>query len=139
GPAQHLSINESSRFGERFALTVLLALMGVALFVTPVYACGGISEEKERRTLDFLLATDLSAREIVFGKFLGRVLLLLTVLSAGLPVLGLALLLGGVDPEFLLAGFGLVLTTAALTAAVSVAAACYARDLRGALLRAYGI
>ena len=44
---------------------------------------------KERKTLEFLFATDLKNREIIFGKLAARILTLLMYVVAGLPVLTL--------------------------------------------------
>ena len=84
GGAQTMRLNESAAFGEAFSLTFVLAQLGVLCLLTPAYAAGGIADEKERKTLIFLLASDLTAREIVLGKFLGRLVFLLGVTAAGL-------------------------------------------------------
>src|SRR5207253_43478 len=55
----------------------------VVALLTPAYVAGAIAEEKERKTLEFLLATDLRNREIVFGKLVARIgYLLLSGVSA---------------------------------------------------------
>src|SRR5207249_11002281 len=61
-----------ARFSATFAVAIL-ALQSLAVVVlAPVYLAGAVAEERERRTLDLLLTTDLSSREIVVGKPLGR-------------------------------------------------------------------
>ena len=55
--------------------TFLLVQAAVVLSLTPLFVAGSIVEETERRTLEFLLATDLSPREIVLGKLWPRLLL----------------------------------------------------------------
>jgi hypothetical protein len=48
--------------------TVFMSAQFVAvLLLTPGYVAGAIAEEKERRTLEFMLATDLRSREIVLS------------------------------------------------------------------------
>ena len=139
GTSQSLSLEQSARFGNSFAVTFVIGQMLVLALLTPAYAAGGISEEKERRTLDYVLASDLTSREIVFGKFLGRLTFLLGVMFAGLPILSLTQLYGGVSLNFLLASYLLTASTVTLLAAVSAACACAATTYRGALMRAYGI
>src|ERR671934_254324 len=50
------------------AATFFLAFFGIQMaivgLVTPMMVAGAIADEKERRTLEFLLATDLRGREI---------------------------------------------------------------------------
>ena len=139
GTSQLLSLAESASFGQSFTLTFILAQLAVLCLLTPAYAAGGIAEEKERKTLDFLLVSELSAREILLGKFLGRLVFLLGVMFAGLPILALAQLYGGVSIRFLLAAYFITATTITVQAAVSAAAAVAAQTYRGALFRAYGI
>lgn len=136
---QTLSSKESARFAEQFSLALLEAQMAVMVLLTPAYAAGAVSEEKDRRTYGFLLASLLSSREIVLGKLLARVVFLLGVMFAGLPVLAITGLAGGIDATFLITGYALTGTTVVLIAAASTTAAVYATTYRGALFRAYGL
>ncbi len=139
GGSQTMRLSESAAFGEAFSLTFVLAQLGVLCLLTPAYAAGGISDEKERKTLVFLLASDLTAREIVLGKFLGRLVFLLGVTAAGLPILTITLVQGGVTTKFLLVSYFVTAGTVVLLASISAACAASADTLRGALLRAYGL
>ncbi|HET6573030.1 MAG TPA: ABC transporter permease subunit, partial [Fimbriiglobus sp.] len=136
---QVLPLRESARFGEQFALTFLLALLAVLVLLTPAYAAGGIAEEKEKKTFVFLLVSDLTNREILFGKFLGRLTFLLGVMLAGLPILALTLFFGGMSLKFLLMSYLITATTVTVLAAVSAAGACATDTFRGALFRGYGL
>jgi ABC-type Na+ efflux pump permease subunit len=84
-----------------------------------------------------LLTTELTDREIVWGKVAARVLLVLSAVAAGVPVLFLTLLFGEPDFQFLAAGYALAAGTAVLCVAIGVSAACHAPDSRTALIRAY--
>lgn len=137
--AQVLPLAESARFGEQFALTFLLAQLAVLVLLTPAYAAGGIAEEKEKKTFVFLLVSDLTSREILFGKFLGRLAFLLGVMFAGLPILALTQFFGGMSLKFLLMSYLITATTVTMLAAVSAAAACATDTYRGALFRGYGL
>jgi ABC-type transport system involved in multi-copper enzyme maturation permease subunit len=139
GTGQVLTLDESAHFAEQFALTFLLAQLGVLVLLTPAYAAGGISEEKEKHTFVYLLVSDLTSREILCGKFLGRLAFLLAVMLAGLPVLALTQLYGGVSLPFLLMGYLVTAATVAMHAAISAAAAAATDTYRGALFRGYGL
>src|SRR5579871_5616889 len=66
-----------------------------------------ILEERERRILPFLLTTDLTDREIVFGRPVGRLVAGLLTGLVALPVV--AWLLGaGIDARLFLVGYGLL-------------------------------
>ena len=130
---------DAARFADDFALWLLLAQLLVVTAITPAYAAATVAEEKDRKTLLLLLTTALTDREIVFGKAAGRAGFVLAAVLAGTPVLMIAALFGGIDFVFLGCGYLLVATTAALTTALGVYAACGSPDLRSAVLRAYGL
>lgn len=93
----------------------------VMAFMTPAYVAGSISVEKERKTLEFLLATDLRNHEIIFGKTAARIAFLLMFVLAGLPILALMQLFGGIDPDLLLSGTAAVIVMVLGLSAVSIA------------------
>lgn len=87
-----------------FNIFMVIQWVAVGL-LTPAFVAGTVSEEKDRKTLEFLLATDLRNREIVLSKLFARLLGLSLFLLAGLPILSALQFLGGVDPNLVLAGF----------------------------------
>lgn len=110
----HLNITARERasrlamdYFEIFSVVQLVAVM----LLTPAYVAGAVSEEKDRKTLEFLLATDLQNREIVLSKLLSRFAHLGLFLITGLPILSLLQFLGGIDPNLVLAGFGFTVVT----------------------------
>lgn len=107
------------------------------LILSPLFVAGAIVEETERRTLEFLLATDLSPREIILGKLWPRLLLVFGVVLVGWPVLAATQFWGGVDVVFV--GLGSLFVLAELWAVVGISAACAvgARTLRRAMVRSY--
>jgi ABC-type transport system involved in multi-copper enzyme maturation permease subunit len=139
GTSQVLPLQESAKFGDSFTLTFLFTQLAVLVLLTPAYAAGGIAEDKEKQTFIFLLVSDLTNREIVFGKFLGRLAFLLGVMVAGLPVLALTQVYGGVSLKFLLMGYLITGTTVTMLAAISAASAAATSTYRGALFRSYGL
>jgi ABC-type transport system involved in multi-copper enzyme maturation permease subunit len=84
-------------FAQDFSERFLVVQSVTVLFLVPLFFGGAISDEKEKRSLDFLLTSHLTAREIILGKYASRVLSLAGVIMAGLPVLALTALWGGVD------------------------------------------
>ena len=89
-----------AEFGQQFSLALLLVQAGVVFVLTPLFVAGSIVEETERRTLEFLLATDLRPREIILGKLWPRLLLVSGVVLVGWPVLAVTQVWGGVDILF---------------------------------------
>lgn len=124
-------------FAELFSYVYLLIQYILVLIMTPAYVGSAVAEEKERRTLEFLLATDLRSQEIIFGKLASRVGNLLMFLLAGLPVLAFVLFYGGVDPELLKNGFLATLATVFSISAVSLYCSVHARYSREGIIRSY--
>jgi ABC-type Na+ efflux pump permease subunit len=137
GTAQALTTQDSADFGNAFTLTVIFAQLAILCLLTPAYAAGAIAEEKERHTFTLLLVSDLSGWEIFAGLLAGRVVFMLGVLAAGLPVLALAMLYGGVSLAFVGMSYLITAATVVLLAALAAAGAAAATTFRGALLRGY--
>ncbi|MCI0682621.1 MAG: ABC transporter permease subunit [Gemmataceae bacterium] len=110
----HLNITARERASrlamDYFEIFSIVQLVAVIL-LTPAYVAGAVSEEKDKKTLEFLLATDLHNREIVLSKLLSRFAHLGLFLITGLPILSLLQFLGGIDPNLVLAGFGFTALT----------------------------
>jgi len=126
-----------SAFGQQFSLALLIVQAAVVFVLTPLFVAGSIVEETERRTLEFLLSTDLQAREIVLGKLWPRILLVFGVVLAGWPVLAITEVWGGVDVAFVATGSLVVLGELWAIAGISAACAVGARTLRKAIVRSY--
>ena len=124
---------------ETLTLALLEAQLLFVVLMTPAYAAAAIAEEKDRHTLALLLTTELSDDEIVWGKSAARVLFVLSVVLAGVPLLLILRLLGGVPDELLIAGSILTVGTTFLAAAIGINCACHSSDLRTTLVRTYGL
>ncbi len=116
-----------------FASTQFLVLATL----TPAFVAGSIAEEKERKTLEFLLATDLSSREIVFGKLTARLGTLALFVIAGLPILSIMQFFGGIDFGILLTAFAATGIAVLSLAAVSLFNSVARRRARDAILLTY--
>jgi ABC-type transport system involved in multi-copper enzyme maturation permease subunit len=129
----------AAALAESFFNTFMIVQLALAIFLTPAYVAGAISEEKERKTLEFVLATDLDSREIVLGKLAARVGYLTLLLLTGLPVLSAVQFLGGVEPDLVFAGFAGAAITVFGLAGIGILASVYARRSRDAILFSYMI
>jgi ABC-type transport system involved in multi-copper enzyme maturation permease subunit len=128
---------ELAKLAETYFSVYMVVQFILVCLLTPASVAGAIAEEKERRTLEFLLATDLRDREILFGKFASRVGSLILFLLAGLPVLALLQFFGGIDPELVLAGFAATLMVVLSLSALSIAASVLSRKARDAIALTY--
>ncbi len=77
---------------DAYFFTGVAALSLATMLLAAIGAASGLTGEKESRTLDVLLATPLSARDIILGKVLGaarRVMLLPLIASIAIGLIGL--------------------------------------------------
>ncbi len=77
---------------------VLVWLETVAIcFLTPALTAGCVSIEKERQTMDVLLTTRMSTWQIVKGKYLSSIMLVIMLILSGLPIMSLVYIYGGIN------------------------------------------
>ena len=112
-----------------------------ASFVTPAFAAGAISAERQRGTLMLLRASGLSARSIVVSKFVVAVGYALLFIFVSLPLFSLALLLGGIEPFELLIALLVILASSVLFVALALffSAAARSQGLASALTYAFTV
>ena len=137
GPDQ-LSISGAAMLSSTFYVMFAWATMLGVLLVTPAIAAGAIATERERRTIEYLFATDLSNSEIVLDKIAARLLVVGKLVLATLPVLAIFRLLGGVPGALLLTHFAMLASTATLTAAIALTVGVWCERGRDAVPRALG-
>ena len=126
-----------TRFAEgTFFVFALLQLVTVIVLIPPLFG-GAIADEKQRKTLHYLMASQLSSGEIVADKMLGRLPHLAVFIAMGLPVVSILGLIGGVSAEYLVVAFVGTASTAAFAAALTVLVSTLARGVRQSVLTAY--
>jgi ABC-type transport system involved in multi-copper enzyme maturation permease subunit len=126
-----------AQFAASFFFTFAIVQFLVLGLLTPVYTASAIAEEKDRKTLEFLLATDLGNREIVLSKLASRLCNLTLLALTGLPILSLMQFLGGVDPNLVLACFAATGITMASAGSLSILLSVYAKKPRDAIVLTY--
>ncbi len=126
-----------AQFAESFFFTFMSIQFVTVCLLTPAYTAGAVAEEKERKTLEFLLATDLHNREIILSKQLSRLGNMVLLVLTGLPILAMTQFLGGVDPDLVLIGFAATGLTMAGLGSLSILCSVYARRPRNAIMLTY--
>lgn len=119
-----LTIHNLASAGESFFYALVGIQLALILIAAPAYAAGAICLDKERGTLLYMLATDLSSAEIILGKLGVRILAVLGLVLAAVPVLFGAIMLGGIEPAAALGAilvcFGVGVSTSTLALTLSV-------------------
>jgi ABC-type transport system involved in multi-copper enzyme maturation permease subunit len=107
-------VNDSSRVGSALFYIVVGMQTVLVSFVTPWFTAGAISGERENNTYDLLRLTLITPRQIVTSKLLSAFGYTAMLIFATLPLLSLALLLGGVEVNQVLAALSVILAAAFL-------------------------
>lgn len=98
---------------QRLVNMFFLGQFVLASLMTPSFAAGSITGEKERKTYEMLLASPLRPAAIVLGKILASLCHLALLIFASLPIVMLCIPLGGYSvPEVLSAYFALIVSVA---------------------------
>ena len=111
----------------------------LVLVLTPALVAGVIADEKKRKTLHYLMASQLTSSEIVLGKLFVRMLYVGVLLGVSVPVMSLLVMLGGIDPWLVVMSCGATLSTAWFLATLSIWVSTMARRPREALFIVYGL
>lgn len=78
-----------------------VAQVCIVALIVPVITASSISGEKERQTFDIMLTTCMSPFSIVLGKVASAVLRILFFVAAGMPIMALAFVAGGLSWSYL--------------------------------------
>ncbi len=105
----------------------------IVLGLTPDVVAGALIEERNRRTLPDLLASDLNAGEIILGKLAARLCRVASVLAGGLPVIALLSVFGNIAPSFIALSYLGLLTTAVVSGSLSMLGSLYLVRIRGVI------
>lgn len=118
-----------------FSVAALELLM--ICFIAPALTAGAIAAERERQTLDLLKTTLLSARSLVFGKLLSSLGYIWLLLFAGVPLLSLAYLFGGIAIEEVVIALVMMLVTSLFFSAIGLFYSSFMKRTLGPTVLAY--
>jgi ABC-type transport system involved in multi-copper enzyme maturation permease subunit len=92
-------VGDLAHFGAILFQILAPLQLAIVVFFAALSAAAAVSQEKDRKTLILLLLTRLNNSELVLGKLMASLVHVMTMLLAGLPVLGLTLLFGGISVQ----------------------------------------
>jgi ABC-type transport system involved in multi-copper enzyme maturation permease subunit len=118
----------------RVVMSMLIALIAL---IAPALTANAITLERERKTMDLLLATPLTARQLLVGKLVGSFAFIVLLLALTLPVSAVSVLLGGVSFPELLKAYLLIASGGLVLCAIGLFTSAYARSSTLAVLWSY--
>lgn len=109
----------------------------IASLMTPSFAAGAITGEKERHSYEMLLASPLRPGAIVLGKLLAALCHLAILMICSLPIVMLCLPLGGVSPYEVFAAYIAMISSVALSGMICLWASSFFSRTSASLLVSY--
>lgn len=102
----------SASIGQAIFAAVLMLMTLQVVFLASSSTSGAISLEREKQTLELLIATPISSAAIVVGKLLSALVYVFLLIAASIPLMAVVFVYGGVAPEDVLSGYVVLLVTA---------------------------
>lgn len=95
--------------------------VGLICILAPVFMAGAIAQEASPGNWDILLTTPLTAVEIVLGNLFGRLLFILGLLFASLPLFAVTQYFGGVPGKSIFASYAIAASAALFVGTIAIA------------------
>ena len=128
----------AAEFGHALFIGISVLQAGMVCLLAPAFTSGAITGEREQRSLDMLLVTNLKARSILLGKLGSALGYIGLLIISSVPVLSVCFLFGGVSPDELIAAYVLIGTTGVFFGLAGLFWSCVFRRTLQATAAAYG-
>ena len=102
----------SAQIGQGIFAALLMLMTLQVVFLAASATAGSISLEREKQTLELLIATPISSPAIVLGKLLSALVYVFLLIAASIPLMAVVFVYGGVGPEDVLRGYIVLIATA---------------------------
>ena len=137
GGSSVVSIARVAEYAETTFITFAIVQLATVLVMVPPFFGGAIADEKQRKTLHYLMASQLSGAEIVADKVLGRLPHLAVMMAIALPIVSIMGLIGGVSPEQIAVVYIGTASTCMFAVGLTVLLSTLVRRVRQAVILAY--
>ena len=126
-------------FSEMVSLYVVMTYLEFAmiLLIIPAITAGSIAGERERQTLDMLLATKMKPHSIVLGKLESSLSSVLMLAVSSLPVLSIVFIYGGVGILELIKFVIILCVSAVFIGSIGIFFSAWARRVTTATILSY--
>ncbi len=94
--------NASARIGQAIFTVLSMFQLLLVCFIAPAFTAGAISLEREKQTLDLLVATPMRPGALVVGKLLSALAFVALMILAAIPVSAMVLMYGGASVDDIL-------------------------------------
>ena len=134
---RQLDLTQSPEQTKRLINLFFLGQYLLAALMSPSFAAGSLTGEKERKTYEMLLASPLRPAAIVLGKLLASLAHLAILIFCSLPIVMLCLPLGGVSLYEVLAMYLALVLSVSTFGMISLACSSFFQRTAGSLVVSY--
>lgn len=132
-PYQRMAMGRDLFIVLTWAQTILLTL------ISPSLSSASITQEVERKTIEMVALTPLTAGKLVVGKQLSDYTYTLILLACSLPLSGITLMLGGISPAEILITYALLAVWTFLLTSLGTMVSSIAKKTPAASLTSFGL
>jgi len=122
---------------QTFYWIIFSTLISLIVLIAPGLTASAVTLERERRTLDLLLATPLSARQLLTGKLVGSFAFLVLLIALTLPASAVCVLLGGATFGEVLESYLMLALSGLTLSALALFTSAYSRNTMWAVFGGY--
>lgn len=119
------SLSELAKASTQVFATISYVQLGMICLLAPIFTAAAITQERDSRTYNILLATPLTNAQIVLGSLLSRLYFVLALLLSGVPVFAITLFYGGVTGMNIVLSFMIALSTGLFMGSLAIAIAVF--------------
>ena len=123
--SQAKSLSDLAKASSQVFSAISYVQLGMICLLAPVFCAAAITQERDSRTYNILLATPLTNAQIVLGSLFSRLYYVIALLLSGAPVFAITLLYGGVTAQSIALSFAIALSTALFTGSLAIAIAVF--------------
>lgn len=109
------------------------------LFFMPALTAGSISGEKEKRTLELMLTTNMTPTQIVIGKMMSSLSTMLLMVISSFPIFAMVFVYGGVTAKDVGTLLLCYIASAVFVGSIGICCSCILKKTTIAMIGAYGM
>lgn len=111
----------------------------LVLFLVPALTSSAISGEREKQTLDIMLTTKLTPFQIVLGKLLASISIMILLAVSSLPIISIVFSIGGITFLDLIKFMILIVVTAIYVGSIAILISTYCKKTTAATVASYSV
>lgn len=130
--------NVYSKIVSLYPVLAIVQIMIIAI-VIPVQTSSAISGEKERQTFDIMMTTSMTPFSIIAGKVMTAMIQGIFFVVAGMPVMALAFVIGGMSWAYLFWFLAIAVLVSLFSASIGIFCSSVCKKSITAVIMSYGI